>query len=225
MTLWRELHRQLPQFTYVADIEAYEDVLDAIDDACGRGRGYLPAPDECERLGQMRVTDREGSEWIEDFVFSRMPVTQVRTASTVRLCVGLLQSGVWHGAERWHLRVFLQSGSDVLLPDVPTLLARRLRPTPSEIADIARFLLMPSPGLSPDEESYGEPFAPVFRFLEKYVDPPAREPIRAALIEARRRLAVVGARAIQIRHKSGEEPQTLRFDKWDARLAWLLDGR
>jgi len=225
MTPWRELHRQLPQFTYVADIAAYADVFDAIDDARDRGRGYAPGPDECERLGRMRVTEQDGSERIEDFVVYRMPVTQVRTPNIVRLCIGLLQDSVWRNAERWHLRVDPPPDSDVLLPDVSTLLSRKIQPAPSEVADVARFLLLPSPGLFPNEESYGEPFAPVFRFLEKHVASPAREPVRAALLEARCRLAVVRAQAIQIRHKSGGKPQTSRFDKWDARLARLLDER
>jgi hypothetical protein len=44
------------------------------------------------------------------------------------------------------------------------------------------------------------------------------------LLEARRRLAVVKTQAVQIRHKSGGNSQTARFDKWDARLARLIDG-
>jgi hypothetical protein len=224
MTPWRDLYRQLLQFTYVADVEAYADVFDAIDEARGRGRGYVPGPDERERLGQVHAAGEDAKEHVVDFVASAMPVTQVRIANAVRLCVGLLQDSVWRDAERWHLRAAQQPDPDVLLPDASALLGRKLRPTPGEVADVARFLLIPSPGFSPNQESYGEPFAAGFRFTERHVAPPAGEPVRAALVEARRRLAVAKARATEARHKSGGKPQTSRFDQWDARLARLLNG-
>lgn len=223
MVPWRQVQRRYPHVTLLSDRGAYADVFDAIEEARGRAGKWEPSPTEHTTLAELTGSD---DPILAGFSLCQVPVVPVKVPNTVRLCVGLLQYGLWQEAvdrnEGW------PSGRRVeaLLPDVGVLLGRKLRPTAEEGADLARFLCVPEPKVG--EGGYREPLSPLLRMLEKCFEPPAPAPMRAPLEEAKRRVRVACDQFMAFQRFSKGRGTTKRYDQWVARIDRLLgadDGK
>jgi hypothetical protein len=208
------LARQFPDLTLI-DIETYADVFQAIADAIARADGWEPSPSDYEKVGTVMGSGEMEGELFE-VEACRTPTMAVRVPNTVRLCIGLLQFHLWRSAIQWR-----GSGAGPLpvqLPDVQTLLNRKLHPTIAEGADLAAFLTPPSH----DGTGYDEPLACVLRFIERQFEPPVPRAIAAHLVESKRRIGQRCQRYCEAIRQRGARPQTKRFDQWVQRIDRLI---
>ena len=214
----QQLALRFPNLTLI-DVASYADVLQAIADAIARAEGWEPSPTDYEKVGSVARRGEIEGELI-DLEVCRTPTMAVRVPSTLRLCIGLLQFHLWRNALLWRRDVgaALALPLPLQLPDVRTLLNRRLHPTVEEGADLAIFLTPPSPSGT----DYDEPLACVLRFIERHFVAPVPHPVSKHLVESKRRIGSARQRYREAMKQRGVRPQTKRFDGWLQRIDRLI---
>lgn len=176
MITWRELEEAAPLLTRI-DVEMYLHALNAIDRALTHASAWKPSAADREVVKVPVTFDLQDGKLILEYgnaeIINR-PTFPVTSCSVEEYCVAKLQHEAWISACEWsgnpRVRDLLRPGW--LLPEVESLLKRKLKPSAQIMADLIRLSTHPHPDPQRDEVEQHFLHAAIVRLMVRAFKPP-----------------------------------------------------
>lgn len=192
MITWRELERA-GRFLTRVDIEKYLHAFDAIDSAFGHASAWKPGETDREVVRVPVHFDLQHGELILEYGNAETinrPTFPVTQCSIEEYCVAKLQHELWISAceSKGDPRVRELWSSGRLLPDVESLLKRKLSPSAQIMADLTRLSVHPHPDPQRDEVEQHFLHAAIIRLMVRACKPPHPKVLVSSVSDAHRLL-------------------------------------